>query len=343
MSNKKRVLLLVDGDMVAFSHCAAEEYGKELEDVNFGKIAMSMDSKMDFMMKQLGATDVLTLISGDFNMRHVISPDYKANRDGVWRPHNLKNAKAHLMTAWNGLRMEGLEADDMLAMLARHEYELVMGKLNRVREMNHLGPCVFDEVIIASLDKDLRQVGRLAGGPKITHYQWERASQNIGEKKIVVEGFGDLRVIVKPSGKSQKKEVKGEGPKFFLWQLLTGDSTDGVIGCGKMVKKIRKSGKNAGDEYIAREGVGSIEAFELLKNANSYAEGLRIVQTQYVIHFADAWKEALLKAGRLMYMAHMVDDGHLVRMWHYDGKTTDRFDLKEKRLVSHEEYLQRQS
>ena len=342
MANKKRVLVLVDGDMVAFSHAAAEEYGKELEDVNFSKIQMSMDSKMKFILDRLGATDYFTTISGDDNMRESFTEDYKANRGGVWRPHNLKNAKAHLMVAWNGIVRDGLEADDLMAMLARHEYELVMGKRNRIKEMNYVGPNTYDEVYIVSLDKDLRQVGRMGGkGPVIKHYQWERESQGIGEKIITVEDFGELKCIIKNTAKNTKKEIKGFGPKFFLWQLLTGDATDGIIGCGKKVEAMYKTGAKAGQTYSKREGVGALEAFEYLKGATSYAQGLELVKRQYVLHFADGWQEALLKAGRLAYMAHMVDDGHMVRLWHFDGKTTDYYDLKEKRVVSHAEYLQR--
>lgn len=342
MVTKKRVLVLVDGDMIAFSHAAAEEYGKELEDINFAKIQMSMDSKMKFIMERLGATDFYTTMSGSENMRNAITSDYKANREGVWRPHNLKNAKAHLLVGWNGIAKEGLEADDLMAMLARHEYEITMGKRNQIKEMRYVGPNNYDVVYIVSLDKDLRQVGRIGGkGPIIKHYQWERESQGIGEKVIQVEDFGELKVIIKPSGKSQKKEVKGNGPKFFLWQLLTGDSTDGVIGCGKQITAMYKSGAKAGQKYSKRGGVGAIEAFEILNGCTSYAQGLDLVKRHYILHFADGWQEALLKAGRLMYMAHMVDDGHLVRLWHFDGVTTDRYDLKEKRVVSHKEYLQR--
>lgn len=338
---KKRKLLLVDGDMVAFSHCAAEEYGKESDEISFAKIQMSMDSKMKYMSERLGATDVITLISGDENMRHVIAPSYKSNRDGVWRPENLKAAKAHLMTAWDGVRMEGLEADDLVAMLCRHEYEMEMGKVNRIKQLIWKGPVTqYDEIIVASLDKDLRQVGRLGGvgtGPKITHYQWERPSQNIGEKEITVEGFGELRVILK----GKKKEVKGEGPKFFLWQMLVGDSTDGVLGCGVLEDKVYQTGAKAGQAYQRRDGVGALEAFDLINPVADYAEGLKAVIAQYILRFADGWEEKLLENGRLLYMNHRVDDGHLVRLWHYKGSIVDRYDLKEKRVVPHEEYLQR--
>ena len=335
--NKKRVLLLIDGDMIAFSHCAAEEYGKEPEEINFAKIVQSMDAKMDFLQKRLGATTTITTISGDTNMRHVISPEYKANRDGVWRPENLKNAKAHLLTCWDGVKMDGLEADDLMAMFATYKYEMVMGKRNVIKELIYQGvQDEYDEIIIASLDKDLRQLGKpnpTGDGPTIKHYQWERESLGIGEKLITVSGFGELKCIIKDSGKTKKKEVKGNGPKFFLWQLLTGDGTDGVIGCGIRETKIYKSGAKAGQEYLKRDGVGAVEAFELLDNVTSYAEGLNIVATQYLLRFADGWQKELLKNGRLLYMAKKVEEGHKVLMWHYKGGIKEYFDLNTKQLI----------
>lgn len=338
--NKKRILLLVDGDMVAFSHAAAEEYSKESEDISFAKIQMSMDSKMKYMSDRLQATDTLCLISGDTNMRHTLFPDYKANRDGVWRPENLKNAKAHLMTCWNGLKMDGLEADDLCAMLSRFKYEMVMGKRGLIKELIYKGINDYDEVIIASLDKDLAQIGQSSttgNGPTIRHYRWEHGTS--GEKLTTVSGFGELVCLIKQSvnsktgAKTNKKEIKGNGAKFFLWQLLTGDPTDGIIGCGINVTKIRKTGAKAGEEYQSREGVGAVAAFELLDNVQSYAEGLEIVSTQYLLRFGEGWKEQLLINGRLLYMANMVDEGTLVRMWHYNPRIVDRFDLRTKQLV----------
>lgn len=343
---KKRVLLLTDGDIIAFSHAAAEEYGKEPEEVQVHKILQSIDSKMDFLHKRLNPTDSITFLTGSENMRYTIAEEYKANRDGVWRPDNLKNAKAHLQTAWNGLHMPLLEADDLMAFFARHDYEMVMGKRGLIKQLIYKGPCTYDEVIIASLDKDLRQLQTQTDpvtgariGPEIIHYQWERESLGIGEKFIKPVGFGDLRVIIKEdSAGRKKKEVKGSGPKFFLWQLLTGDSTDGVIGCGIKVTKIRKTGKNAGQSYEARDGVGAIEAFEILKDVDNYLDGIRKVANQYLLRFADGWQRELLKNGRLLYMHNRMDDGHLVRLWHFNGKIVDRFDLKENRIIPHAEY-----
>ncbi|WJN64499.1 5'-3' exonuclease [Erwinia phage Papaline] len=334
MVKKKKVLLLCDGDMIAFSHCAAEEYGKEPEDISFAKIQMSMESKMDFMMKRIGATETVTLISGDSNMRHIICPAYKANRDGVWRPENLRNAKATLMTSYDGLKCDYLEADDLIGIMCRNKVELEMGKRGNIKSIKTVRPLTkddYDEIWVASLDKDLKQIGGREGGPVIKHYRWETGTT--GEKIEIVSGFGELRCIIKDNGKTKKKEIKGNGPKFFLWQCLTGDSTDGVMGCGISETKIFKSGAKCGQEYQKRVGVGAVEAFELLDKIDNYADGLKAVATQYVMRFADGWQEQLLINGRLLYMSNTVAEGNKVRLWHHKG-VTEYFDLNSKQIVS---------
>lgn len=332
--SKKRVLLLVDGDMVAFSHCAAEEYGKEEDQISFAKIQMSMESKMLFIAQRVQATDTICVISGDENMRHVIFPEYKANRDGVWRPENLRNAKGALITMFNGIKKSGLEADDLISMLARFKYEIDIGKRGEIKSLNFQGiRDDYDEVVIASLDKDLGTIVQPdPRGAKIRYYRWE--TQDKGEKFSTCETpLGELKQLIKTDSKGRKKkEIKGLGIKFFLWQLLTGDSTDGIMGCGVLEDKIYKTGAKAGQAYQRRSGVGAVEAFELIDPVTSYAEGLKAVMTQYIIRFGDGWKDELVKNGRLLYMANMVDDGHLVRMWHYDPTVVDRFNLKTMQL-----------
>lgn len=333
-NGKKKILLLVDGDMIAFSHAAAEEYGKEPEEISFAKIQMSMEAKMDFMAKRLQATETITLISGSNNMRHIIASDYKANRDGVWRPENLKNAKAVLMSQYDGLTMDFLEADDLIGILARNVVEMGMGKRGTIKSLKTVRPLTTDDydiIYVASLDKDLKQIGGKPGGPKIIHYRWETGTQ--GEKLETVSGFGELRCIIKDNGKTKKKEVKGNGPKFFLWQCLTGDSTDGVMGCGVSETKMYKTGAKAGQEYQKRCGVGAVEAFELLDKIDNYADGLKAVATQYVMRFGDGWQEELLKNGRLLYMSNTVEEGNRVRLWHYNALPFF-FDLNSKTVTA---------
>lgn len=337
VNNKKKVLLLLDGDIIAFSHAASEEYGKESDDISFAKIQMSMESKVEYIQKRVGATQTITCISGDTNMRHVIFPEYKANRDDVWRPENLVNAKTTLMTMYDGIVADGLEADDLIGILSRNVVEMKMGKRGRVKSIKTVRPLTkedFDEIVIATLDKDMAQIGKsnpTGNGPTIKHYRWE--TKTSGEKISTVIGFGELRLIIKDNGKVKKKEVKGNGAKFFLWQLLTGDTTDGIMGCGVSEKKIYQSGAKCGQEYEKRVGVGAVEAFELLEKVTSYPEGLDIVATQYLLRFADGWKEELIKNGRLLYMSNTVDKENKVRLWHYNPKIVEYFDLNTKQLI----------
>lgn len=334
MIKKKKVLLLVDGDMVAFSHAAAEEYGKEPDEISFAKIQMSMESKMEFMKTRSGETETVTLISGDTNMRHIIAPSYKQNRDGVWRPENLRNAKAVLITMYDGLKCDCLEADDLIGIMARNKVEFVMGKRGTIKGIKTVRPLTlddYDEVWVASLDKDLKQIGGRPGAPVVKHYRWE--TQSTGEKIEIVSGFGELKCIIKDNGKVKKKEIKGNGPKFFLWQCLTGDSTDGVMGCGVSETKMYKTGAKAGEEYQKRVGVGAVEAFELLDKIDNYADGLKAVATQYLLRFGDGWQEELLTNGRLLYMSNTVAEGNKVRLWHYNN-TVEYFDLNSKQIVS---------
>lgn len=335
MIKKKKILLLVDGDMVAFSHAAAEEYGKEPDEINFAKIQMSMESKMDFMAKRLQATKTITLISGSNNMRNVIADSYKANRDGVWRPENLNNAKAVLMAQFDGIKMDYLEADDLIGILARNNVEMEMGKRGVIKSLKTTGLLTtddWDEIYIASLDKDLKQICTRPGGPVIKHYRWETG--NTGEKITHTTGFGELHCIIKDNGKQKKKEIKGAGPKFFLWQMLVGDPTDGVMGCGVLETKMYKTGAKAGQEYQKRSGVGAVEAFELLDKIDNYADGLKAVATQYVMRFGDGWEQHLLTNGRLLYMSNTVAEGSKVRLWHYKPSVLEYFDLKTKTVTA---------
>jgi 5'-3' exonuclease len=320
---------LIDGDMIAFGHSAAEEYGKEDADISFTHIQMSMDAKLEYLKNRLKLDLMYVFISGDDNFRFVINPEYKANRDGVWRPANLDNAKAHLRTCWDAMSMRGLEADDLIACFARYSYDVILGKHNKIR---HIGkPEKWPEgteIYICSLDKDLKQI------PSI-NYRWETTSK--GEKKETISGFGTLKLIINATGKTVKKEVKGVGTKFFLWQLLTGDNTDGIIGCGKKVKKIYQSGKKIGQEYEKREGVGAIEAYELLEKCACYKDGLHVVISQYKRIFGSEWHNALVTAGRQLYMVNTIIEDKAL-LWHFDG-TKEYYDLVNQRIITSQEQL----
>lgn len=55
-----------------------------------------------------------------------------------------------------------------------------------------------------------------------------------------------------------------EANRNFWKQVLTGDDTDNILGCGEKVEGRYKTGKKAGQLRVKREGVGPMEADKIL-------------------------------------------------------------------------------
>lgn len=285
--------LLIDGDMVVFSSCAAVEYGVDTDaiDEQHRQDAFNVSvSRINNMRKRLRAEKVRVFFSHDFNFRSVINPTYKMNRKDVWRPSTLKATKKAITDLFGAECEMGLEADDLLALNQKDD----------------------GTTVIATLDKDLLQV------PGV-HYHWE--TQHKGEEVILVDKFGTLAI---KDGKKQK--VWGCGAKFFCYQLLIGDPTDGVLGCAKYVDAVYQTGPKKGQAYTRRHGVGSLTAYDLLENCHDYKSCMQVVIAQYKKHCGETWEEDLLRNGRSLYMARKIE-GNMMKLWDFRNRET-WFDLE---------------
>jgi 5'-3' exonuclease len=293
--------LLIDGDLLVFSSCAAIEYGREAEEYDFAQIANNIEGRIMAMKKRLKARKVRIFFSSKDNFRYVVLPEYKANRKGAYIPENLANAKAHVMTVFQGEMEPGLEADDLLAINQKTD----------------------GTTIIATIDKDIPQVRGM-------HYRWE--TQHKGEEIFEVTGMGKLIKEVKGS----KTKITGNGIRFFCYQLLIGDPTDGIIGCGEMIEKVYKSGVKAGQAYVAREGIGPVKAYELLEHAITYPKLMGIVQHEYKKRFGDAWEEKLLQYGRCLFMTNRLNDDGSFQLWHFKSEEFQNswFDPHKQEVIS---------
>lgn len=293
---------LIDGDLLVFSVCAAAEYGKEEDEINdtlFHGICNSIDAKLKAIINRLMLKDIRIFLSHSDNFRHTLMPEYKANRANVWRPEFLSDAKKHVMQWWDAEMEAGLEADDLMAYEQKRAYPY--------------------STVIVTLDKDLLQVGG-------HHYRWETNHQ--GEKLSVVEGYGELNEV--------GKDIKGNGLKFFLWQCLIGDPTDGIMGCGVKEQAIYKSGKKAGETYSKRKGIGAKAAYNLLKSTNNYNEGLAVVSEEYKKLFGDGWESELTKQGGCLWMVDEIIEGSAAKypvMWSFQGKRKAYHPNKKKVLT----------
>ena len=278
--------LLIDGDLLVFSSCAAVEYGRTADEYSFGEIAQNIEGRIRAMQKRLRAKTVRIFFSSKDNFRYVIMPEYKSNRKDAWLPPSLEDAKAHTMALFHGEMEPGLEADDLLAMAQKAD----------------------GSTIIATIDKDIPQVNGM-------HYRWE--TQHAGEKLFEVGGHGELKLEVKLKDGKKKSKVSGNGVRFFCYQLLIGDPTDGVMGCGKLEHMVYKTGAKAGQTYSKRVGVGPVEAYELLEHAITYPRAMAIVMAQYQHVFGDEWEEKLLANGRCLFMTRQKNAAGQFQLWHF--------------------------
>ena len=299
---------LLDGDMLAFSSCAALEYGKDPEDVNWNDIAENMAGRIQYMKRTLGIEKMRIFLTSDYNYRYDINSGYKANRVDSWRPYNLKNAKAYLKSMYDAEEIYGLEADDLMS--------IYQDKQN-------------NSTVIITLDKDLKQVPGC-------HFTWE--TQHHGEVRQIVTSLGHLEEIIKVSTSgTKKKEYKGSGFLFFMHQCLVGDSTDGVLGCAvKEVVQI-KSGKKAGELQEKRKGIGAQEAYLALKDCETQGAAFQKVAKLYQAIFPESlWKQMLLINARSVHMLNKLpDEEGVITLWHYTkaDEEISRFSLKNQAFL----------
>jgi len=286
--------LIVDGDIVIYQPCCIFN---EDDDADRNQIIKYINKKIEKLMASADCDKYIMFVTTKFNFRDDLVTDYKANRADVERPVNLAWAKRWCMEHLNNHYHKKLEADDLL------------------------GIHMTDETVLWSLDKDLRQ---------IPGYHLDDATQEV----VVVTEEGVLRVdkiTSKTTGKTKEK-VYFDGTIGFYYQLLVGDSTDHIVGCGIRENAVYKSGAKAGETYLRRKGVGAKAAIGLLSTAAIYKGSRTTLQAaldavvgEYKRVFGDAWQENLETQANLLFMVRELD-GEVIKRWTYDGRD-EYFDL----------------
>lgn len=130
--------------------------------------------------------------------------------------------------------------------------------------------------VIASRDKDLKTVYGY-------HYRWA-----CGDKQPEVPMYW---------------ESEFEACKFFFHQMLIGDNTDNIMGCGRRVEM-----KWGGKMMLRRKGVGKVASEKLLAGCETVQELYDTVKEQYKIYFQDNWEEIMLENARLLYIGQTPDN-----------------------------------
>jgi hypothetical protein len=128
---------------------------------------------------------------GNFRETVAVSHKYKGTRKKD-KPHWYSSIKQHLIHEWEAVVVEGMEADDQLAMDITHD----------------------TNAICCTIDKDLLQV-------EGWHYGW--GTHNKAERELhYVDSWGKLEM--------RGKKLYGEGVMWLYAQAIMGDSTDNIKG-----------------------------------------------------------------------------------------------------------------
>lgn len=194
----------------------------------------------------------------NFREKAATTRTYKGNRSKV-KPFHYKNLVIHILSSHPyHVAENGIEADDAMCI-----YQMKSPPLTTV---------------ICSRDKDLKQCPGL-------HYSWEIANQP-AKGPFEVSEFGRLTKEIRQR-KTKKGEIinetkyYGDGKKFFYFQMLTGDTTDNIIGV---------------------MGRGSAFAYNLLNDASTERECYELAAEVYVKFFGDEWEEKWKEMSDLLYM-----------------------------------------
>lgn len=107
-----------------------------------------------------------------------------------------------------------------------------------------------------------------------------------------------------------------EANAFFFHQMLIGDTTDNILGCGKKI--LTKWGKNQIQCYngnvievpswgLRRKGIGEKASMKLLAGLETPQQRYDVVSAEYKTVFGDEWEDAMLEMARLLYIGQEPD------------------------------------
>ena len=133
------MIALIDGDIIAY-RCSAscQKQGITVEPLDVA--LMRVDDLMNRILHETGSSDYIVYISGSDNYRYSFYPEYKANRKDVPKPEWLQQCREHLVTQWNAVITDGIEADDAMGITSY--------KYCEAQEKN----------VICTIDKDLLMI-----------------------------------------------------------------------------------------------------------------------------------------------------------------------------------------
>jgi len=212
-------IIIIDADSLAYIGSNCEEVEQAYDKV---------DTAISNIVSTSGASHYMVLIEKPYNnnFRKKIVSSYKIGRKGKPLPNFYNEIKEYITLNWGGYGLGGYETDDVIISMwkkCKEEYP-------------------FTEVLIASMDKDLRQF-------PITIFD------------TYYTRFGEVT------------EISESDANYNFWrQMIQGDSTDSISGVkGKGLKKAESALNQSKNHFIAtcriyREVYGSRWQKNFIKN-----------------------------------------------------------------------------
>ena len=119
--------VLIDGDIVLYASSVATEFACDWGGDNWvlsANLQQSMDLAkryFDDLYEKLKFSEMVVCISGPNNFRYKLNPDYKSNRKDTRKPIVYAELKQWMLNNYHSEMWEGLEADDLLGILATRD------------------------------------------------------------------------------------------------------------------------------------------------------------------------------------------------------------------------------
>lgn len=221
------------------------------------EIKRIVDETIEHIVKATGSDKYIVCLSGKGNFRLDVAKQqpYKGNRDpNTARPYHYDTVGDHIIAAHPHVVVDGIEADDWMAIQQRKE-----PKGN----------------IICSRDKDLMTCFGW-------HYRWACGEKQPEKLNHWISEF--------------------DSKKFFFHQMLIGDNTDNICGCGERIEMMW-----GGKLTLRRKGIGEKAAQQLLADCSTVEELYNTVSECYQNQFGDRWEEVMLENARLLYIGQTAE------------------------------------
>lgn len=285
--SKRKVLIDCDILQLRYSHGSIQMGHPFLEGefvpANPATICRLVDTVIEQTLKACDTTDYLCILSGKGNFRNEVALQvaYKGNRDpSKPRPYHYDTVGNHIIQNHPYQIVDGHEADDCMGYTQYQDWKRFFSETGFDIDPENLG------TIIASRDKDLRTV-------QGWHYSWASGPTQPAKPLYYIS--------------------PARGMYQFFYQMLIGDNTDNIMGCGQKVmtpwgKTINEAGEEVPRMMLRRKGIGEKTADKILSAQKTVREMRDAVFAEYLALFGEGCDDLMLENARLLFIGQTQDN-----------------------------------